>query len=755
MPELSSNEKISHYRIVSKIGAGGMGEVFLAKDTRLDRPIALKILPADFAADSERMRRFVQEAKATSALNHPNIITIYEIGETDDTHFIAAEYIEGETLRERLKANNFSANDCLEVGIQVASALQAAHCVNIVHRDIKPENIMIRPDGLVKILDFGIAKLVEMRNADFGMRNAEAETLRQPPQNNPQSAIPNPQSTSPGVIIGTANYMSPEQAQGKAVDARSDIFSCGVVLYEMLAGCQPFAGETAMDAIGRILHKEPTPLNQLLPEISAEFERIINKALCKDCEERYQSAKDLLIDLKELKEELSFQSKLKRATQSSRETEAQTQIIKAATDENIRATQGTSYANSIAVLPFANLSNDAENEYFCDGLAEELLNALAKIEDLKVAARTSAFSFKNKNVEISEIGKTLNVKTVLEGSVRKSGNRLRITVQLINAADGYHLWSERYDREMRDIFDVQDEITLAVVDALKLKLFGEEKAALLKRGTDNTEAYECYLKGLYHNNKYTPEGWTRAIEYFDEAIRQEPEYAAAFAAKARCQHYLYYYAVVSPDEIVDRWRATTNRALELDEQAADAHLSLAKFYFYRERDWAQAEREFKRAIELNPNSADARQFYGMFLASRRRMDEAVREGEIALELDPLSLPAKLHIGWIYWSASRFDDTIRQAEQMIEIEPNFFGAYFHLGLAHLGKGKTERAVEAFQKSMTLNATPYVLSFSGWAYALAGKREKAFAVINQLLDEKKQQFTPAFNVARVYGGLNETD
>ncbi|HEY0657582.1 MAG TPA: protein kinase, partial [Pyrinomonadaceae bacterium] len=1216
--ELAANTNLSHYRIARKLGSGGMGEVYLAEDKRLDRSIALKILPADLAADPERMRRFVLEAKATSALNHPNIITIYEIDAEGETRFIAAEYIEGETLRERLKANRFSVDDCLEVAVQITSALQAAHHVNIVHRDIKPENIMIRPDGLVKILDFGIAKLTEKRAAI----DAEAATRQQA-----QTAL--------GMIIGTAAYMSPEQAQGKAVDARSDIFSFGVVLYEMLSGKQPFEGENAIDVIGRILHKEPISLNQLLPEIPAELERIINKALCKDCPERYQTAKDLLVDLKELKQELDFQSKLKRAAQTSKETAAQTQIIKAGTGENSRTTSETTYANSIAVLPFSNMSADAENEYFCDGLAEELLNALAKIddlkvaartsafsfkgknvntgeianalnvktilegsvrksgnrlritvqlvnasdgyhlwserydremkgifdlqdeitlavvdalkvklfgdekeavlkrgtnnteayefylkgrfhwnkrtgdnlkkaielfqqavekdpnyalayvgladsyliigsyagtpasevlpqaraaatraleiddqlaearasmahvywrsleweraeaefkhaislnpnyatahqfyseylralrrfdeqlreiklaqeieplshiigtfvgaafhnlgetdaainewkrvielepnfslthfflanayvtqkryeeaineaqkavnlsgrgnlplgglgyayamsgrrsealavikeleekharreatgfdlahvysglkdndkavnwlekdfetgntslliyiaynplypqlgedpryqdllrrmgfpadviprhkatpeakteifntetrnsiavlpfadmsadanneyfcdglaeeilnalakiEDLKVAARTSAFSFKNKNVEVSRIGKTLNVKTVLEGSVRKSGSKLRITVQLINAADGYHLWSERYDREMRDIFDVQDEITLAVVDALKVKLLGEEKADLLKRYTDNTEAYELYLKGLYHNNKYTPEGWTRAIEYFDEAIRREPEYAAAFAAKAHCQHYLYYYAVVPPDEIVPQWRATTNRALELDERVADAHLSLAKFYFYRERDWERAEREFKRAIELNPNSALAHQFYGMFLASRRRMDEAIREGEIALELDPLSLVVNLHIGWVYWSANRFDDTFRQATRMIEIEPNFFGAYLHLGTAQLAKGNYEEAVEAFRKSSVLGGTTYVLSFLGWAYALAGKREEAFVVIDQLLDAKKQQFTPAFNIARVYSGLGLTD
>ncbi|CAN5567827.1 hypothetical protein BH18ACI1_BH18ACI1_07820 [soil metagenome] len=434
---------------------------------------------------------------------------------------------------------------------------------------------------------------------------------------------------------------------------------------------------------------------------------------------------------------------------------SETQILPAIRQSVEVPTQLLQNTPSIAVLPFSNMSADAENEYFCDGLAEELLNALAKIDELKVAARTSAFSFKGKNTNVSEVGRVLNVNSVLEGSVRKSGNRLRITVQLINAANGYHLWSERYDREMQDIFDVQDEITLAVVDALKVKLLGEEKAAVLKRGTDNTEAYEFYLKGIYHSNKYTTEGWTQAIEYFDEATRKETKYAAAFAGKANCQHYLYYYAVISPDEIIDEWRATTMRALELDDGVAEAHLSLAQYYFYRKRDWECVEREFERAIELNPNSTDAHQFYGMFLASRERFEEGIREGEIALELDPLSLSANIHVSWISWAANRFDDTLRQAERMIEIEPHFSGAYFQKGMAHLGKRERTSTLEAFQKASNLAGTTYVLSYLGWAYALAGKREEALAVINELLEAKKREFTPAINIARVYGGLSETD
>lgn len=737
---LNAGEQIGRYRIRFSLGAGGMGEVFLADDTRLDRKVALKILPSEVAADPDRMRRFVQEAKATSALNHPNIITIHEIGDSDDIHFIVTEYIEGETLREHLKRGFFSLNDCLEVSVQIASALQAAHSVKIVHRDIKPENIMIRPDGLVKILDFGIAKLTEKTIESI---DAEAATAIKA-------------ETDAGMIIGTAAYMSPEQAQGKPIDARSDIFSFGVVLYEMLSGKQPFEGESAMDVIGRILHKEPIPLNQLLPEIPAELEQIIDKALCKNCRERYQTAKDLLNDLKEFKQELDFQSKLERISSApNKETEGQTQIFKSATDENTRTTYEMAYANSIAVMPFSNMSADAENEYFCDGLAEELLNALAKIDELKVAARTSAFSFKNKNVEVNQIGKTLNVRTVLEGSVRKSGNRLRITVQLINASDGFHLWSERYDREMKDIFEVQDEITLAVVDALKVKLFGDEKVALLKRYTDNTEAYDLYLRGLYHHNKHTAEGWLKALEYFEKAVEIEPNYAPAYAGIGISCVTLHIFGVLVPDEIIPKWKEATDRALAIDERLSEGHLSLATFYFYHEWNWAEAEREFKRSIELNANSALTHFFYGLFLSTRERSEEGIEEGRRARELDPLSFQGNVICGWIYMFADRQAEVLTVVRKLKELEANFYGAYWLEGSVHLANGEFNAAVKLLQKAVDLGSDQIVLSTLGCAYGLAGKQEEALDVLHRLLEIREQQYATAFNIARVYAGLGDNE
>lgn len=732
-------QTISHYRVIEKIGAGGMGEVYLAENTKLDRRVALKILPTEVASNQEWRRRFVQEAKATAVLNHPNIAHVYEIGEEDGVHFIAMEYVDGETLRQILSRRKLGMKPALDLAAQVAAGLSAAHKAGIVHRDIKPENIMLREDGLVKVLDFGLAKLVEQTPL-----NSKAETRIEV-------------QTQAGMVMGTVAYMSPEQAGARQVDARTDIFSLGEVLYEMLTGRQPFTGETISHTIVAILEKDPPPLSQFIKDVPAEIERIIEKALAKNADARYQTANDFLRDLRQLCRRLEFEAEFGASLSgSSKASESETQILKARTRVEEMPLEGAAQnKNSIAVLPFANISADAENEYFCDGLAEELLNALAKIEGLKVAARTSSFSFKGKDTKISDIGEALKVSSVLEGSVRKVGNRVRITAQLVKVSDGYDLWSECYDRQLEDVFDVQDEITLAVVKALKMKLLGEEKAAVLKRYTDNTEAYDLYLKGRYYYNKYTGEGWKKAIEYFEKATQKEPEYAPAHAGISACLGISWYFGLLQASEAVPKWMAAVTRALDIDSNLAEGHLQLGKSLFFYEWNWHEAEREYKRAIELNPNSSEAHQFYGMFLASRERFDEAISEGRLALELDPLSLFANIQAGWIYRIAGRLDDALEQARKMIEIEPNFHGAYWLMGGAYLAKGMHEEAGQAFQKSFDLGSNQIALSELGCTYGLQGNRDEALRVLNQLLEIRKQQYLPAFNIARVYVGLGETD
>ncbi len=729
--ELSANTTLSHYRIVSKIGEGGMGEVYLAQDTKLDRKVALKILPADVAAHPDRMKRFVQEARAASSLNHPNIITIHEIGETASGHFIGTEFIDGETLRERMSRGGVELRDTLDIVLPVASALTAAHGAGIVHRDIKPENIMLRRDGIVKVLDFGLAKLVEQTPLD-----AEAETRMQV-------------QTQAGVILGTAAFMSPEQARGQEVDARSDIWSLGCVLYEMLTRQQPFRGDTTTDVLANIIHREPPSILIRCPDAPAELERIIIRAVCKNKAERYQTANELLADLKQLQKRLEFEAELERSSSPDKETEAQTQIIRAA------MTVETEISNSVAVLPFANLSADAENEYFCDGLADELLNSLAKIDDLKVAARTSAFSFKGKNVNVSEIGERLGVKNVLEGSVRKSGNRLRISVQLVNASDGFHLWSERYDREMQDIFELQDEITLSVTDALKVRLLGKDRDVVLKRYTDDAEAYELFLKGRYHYYKYSAEGWRRAIEFFEKAIEKEPNYAPAYAGMNSSLGFLWFLGFLPAEQAVPQMKAAAIKALEMDENLAEAHLSQAMISFFYDWEWQKAEQEFKRAVALDPHNAEALSFYSMFLGFEERFDEAIDQGGRALAIDPLSLLINMNVGWTYFSAGLFDKTLDQVGKMIEVEPDFYGCYWLRGAIYLSEGEYDNAVNELKKAVSLGGRQIVLADLGSAYGLAGKNDEATAILGQLLEMRQREYVPAICMARIYSRIGEND
>jgi serine/threonine-protein kinase len=721
--KLETGKCFGHYEIINQIGAGGMGEVYLAKDKKLDRNVAVKILNEEFSQDASNLNRFIREAKATSRLNHPNILVVHEIGQQENTNYIVSEFINGKTLREVIKEKRLKLSEVLDISIPIADALCTAHSSNIIHRDIKPENIMVRPDGVVKVLDFGLAKVVQQKDrSNFGLEESTVQLSH----------------TAKDVIMGTVSYMSPEQARAQRVDARTDIFSFGIMLYEMLTGQQPFTGETFSHTIVAILEKEPPPLSQFISSFPPEIERIIKNCLAKKADKRYSMAKSLLDDLKDLKEELAFQSKLERRSASNKKTETETQFIRAA------ITAKTEKRNSIAVLPFTNISAEAENEYFCDGLAEELLNALAKIDDLKVAARTSAFSFKNKNTEVSQIGKTLNVSTILEGSVRKSGNRIRISLQLINVADGYHLWSERYDREMKEIFDVQDEITLAVVDALKVKLFGEEKAAILKRYTDSPEAYELYLKGLYHCYKWTDEGFRKSIEYFEKALEEDPEFAPAYAKIADYYHFTSHIGLFSPHEIHPKWKAAAQRALEIDEGLADAHLAMAHIYFY-----------FDRAIELNANSTDAHKYYGLFLASRERFDQAVAEGKKALALDPLSIAVNIVGGFIYLFVDRLDDALGLVRQMIELDSNAPQGYWVGGSLLMANGKYEEAVEAFQKSLSLGDNQMALAKLGCAYGLVGRRDEALKILDQLFEMRKCRYAAPFNIARVYAGLGDND
>jgi len=717
--------KLSHYEIRSKIGAGGMGEVYLAQDTKLDRKVALKILPADVANDPQRLRRFVQEAKAVSALNHPNIITIHQIDRIESIDFIATEFIEGVTLRQHLEKTRIKIGETLDIALQITAALAAAHAAGIVHRDIKPENIMLRADGYVKVLDFGLAKLVEQPTT---LVDAEAQT---------RALF----KTEPGLVVGTLHYMSPEQARGLEVDARTDIFSFGAVLYEMLAGRIPFKGDSKADIFVSLLERDPPPLAQYSSDIPPELEHIVRMCLAKDREQRYQSMAELVSDLKNVTTRLSQGLYVSGA-------EA-TQQFPAATATAIAP------GPSIAVLPFDNLSADAENEYFCDGLAEDLINALSKVDQLRVMARTSAFALKGKNLSVSEIGGILKVGTVVEGSVRKAGNRLRINVQLINVADGYPLWSERYDQEMADIFEVQDEISLAIVKALKVKLLGGEEAEVRKRHTENAKAYELYLKGRYQFNKWSEEGYLRAIGFFEQAITEAPDYALAYCGLSDSYSNLRYFGFMPSSEVLPKQRAAAMKALEIDPTLAEAHISLAYLKLFYEWDWPGAEQQFNQGLSLNPHFAIERSMYGLLLGITNRPAEALAQGERALELDPLSLVSSMDVGWIFWAARDYQRMKEQGRRLIELEPLFYGGYLLMGMAAWSNLEYEEAIEAMEKTVALGGGLMMMGHLGHLYGEAGQTEKAQQVLDQLFALREQRYVPSFHIGLAYAGLGELD
>ena len=700
--DVGAGARVEHYQIVGLLGKGGMGEVFLAQDTRLDRRVALKILPTASSTDSDRLTRFVREAKAASALNHPNIITVYDIGETGGTHFIAYEFIDGRTLREFANGRSVSAASALDIGIQIVSALVDAHGAGIVHRDLKPDNVMVRASGQVKLLDFGIARLTRTAEANSTVTSMNGQT---------QS----------GILIGTPQFMSPEQARGTAVDHQTDIFSFGVILYELLSGASPFAADTVADVLAAVLTREPPPLIGVPPTLAD----VVSKAMQKDRSRRYETAAELLRDLTDVRQHLDGHT---------------------ATVRNV---------NSVAVLPFAHMSADEDNEHFCDGLAEELLNALSKVDALKVAARTSAFSFKGKNVDVGTIARTLGVNTVVEGSVRRSGKRLRISVQLINATDGYQLWSERYDREVGDIFALQDDITVAVVEALRLKLLGEERAAVLKRHTDNAEAYELFLKGRFHSHKYTAQGWTRAIEFFEKAIALQPDYALAYAGAAACRACLWYFGLLPAEQTILQCKTAIRQALAIDDGVADAHLYVALIAFFYDWDYQRAEEAFKRSFALSPDNPEALSYYAIFLAVVGRGEEAIAVSRKALRLDPLAPLIGMNSGWAYLSAGAPGEASLQATKMIESDPDFYGSYWLQGVIHLGQGEFEPAVEHLRTAVSLGGHPVVVADLATACTLAGMQDEGNAILQQLLAMRRDHYVPASCLARVYGRSGDTE
>jgi len=741
---------ISHYKILEKLG-GGMGVVYKAQDLKLDRFVALKFLPHHLSADEDEKKRFVHEAKAASALDHPNICTIYEIDETEDGRlFIVMAYYEGETLKKKVASSQLPVNSVIDIAIQIAQGLAKAHEHGIVHRDIKPANVMITKDGVVKILDFGVAKLAGQTR-----------------------------HTKTGATVGTVAYMSPEQTRGAEVDHRTDIWALGVVLYEMITGQLPFKGEYEQAVMYSIMNEAPEPITALRPEVPVTLEQVVAKAMAKDPEERYPHSEEMRRDLESIQNELkprTTQARVREMPRSFFYTSAAVLLVviligglflwqraeKRKNNVEMQGGKGVSEEavafarNRVAVLPLANLSPAVEDEYFADGLTEEFISMLSKVGGLRVIARTSIMPYKEKSKSAAEIGRELKVGKILEGSVRKAQDRLRLTVRLIDVGTQDLLWSQVYNREIKDIFDIQSDIASQVAHALQVQFMEGESPGFGMAFTKNSEAYALYLKGRYFWNKRTEAGFKKAIEYFEQALEKDPKYAVAHSGIADCYNLLSRYGILSPREGSLKAKASALRALELDTTLVEAHASLAFVKLFYDWEWLGAEQELERAIKLNPSYPSAHHWYSHYFMATGRFEASLAESKLALECDPIDLALNTHLGYHYYYARQYIQATDQLQKTLEMEPSFARAHYYLGLVYVQLGRSDKSFIEFQK--TTNFSRGQISYKaslGHAYAIFGKRDEALAILDELRKLSEPSYVAAFDIALLYLGLGDKD
>ena len=757
------------YRIVEKIGEGGQGTVYRAVDTTLDRPAVVKVLPPDLTDSTSNLVRFEREAKLASSLDHPNICTIFGLHKVDGIHFIAMQFVEGRNVRDLVAGRPLDLRQALSITIQVTNALAAAHARGIVHRDIKARNVMVTRNGNVKVLDFGLAKLIE----------------------HPHAALSDPQLTEVGVPYGTSTYAAPEQAQGLPVDHRGDIFSTGVLLYEMLAGTWPFRGKTALDVRYAVVYHRPKPIAEARGEDSPLIQRIqgiLDRALAKSAEDRYQRIEDMRAELQDILRELevdsSFGSSLADATQSIAPpvatvappiAEPATQIPRTTPRiilpvaiglsaliivlallalRNAPATNSSSTINSLAVLPFGNL--DPSTQYLSDGITESLIENLSQLPDLKVKSSSTVFHYKGRNTDPKQIGRVLGVHALLSGNVVQRGDEVEISVELIDVRDDSHIWGERYSRKVSEVVAVPQQISRDVSQKLRSRADGVDHAQITRNYSPDSEAYRLYLQGRFNWNKRTVEGLRKGIDYFGQAIMRDQDYSLAYAGLADCYLLLNVYNVTSADDSYPKAEAAANRALSLNSNLAEAHTALGFVTYRYHLKWAEAEHHFKKALSVNPSYATAHQWYASYLAASGRLNESVAEAKTAHELEPFSLTIYSdYIRSLYY-AGQLDQAQLEAEKLREMDPNFARAYYELGLVLEEQGKLEEAIAAFRnalKNAPDNVT--VLTALGHAQGLAGKKAEAERVIARLQELSKKQYVSSYQTAVVHAGLNNRD
>ena len=696
------------YEILQPIGSGGMGDVYRARDSRLDRHVAIKVLPEHLARDPEALGRFEREAKAVAALSHPNILAIHDFASDQGVWFAVTELLEGETLRGRVDAGPLAWRKAVETAMAVADGLSAAHAKGIIHRDLKPDNIFLTSDGRVKILDFGLAR---WRDASSHEGAARAET-------------------EPGTVLGTVNYMSPEQVRGIQADPPSDIFSLGCVIYEMVAGKQAFSRSSGAETMAAILHDEPPELTSSGKRIPQDVDRVIRHCLEKNPHERFQSARDLAFALKAL---LADSATVRAASPRSKRT-----------------------IDALAVLPFTNASGDPNADYLSDGITESLINGLSQLPKLRIVARSVVFRYKGRDADPQTIGQELNVRALLTGRVMQRGENLNVQAELVDVASGSQLWGEQYNRKFADIFAVQEEIAQQISDKLRFKLTGDEKKRLSKRHTQNSEAYQLYLKGRYYWNRRLPDRVKKGIEYFQQAIEQDPNFAPAYAGIADCYGSLVVYGAVAPHDAFPKIKAAAAKALDVDENLAEAHTSMGFAKTFYDWDWKGAEREFQRAFELKLNYAPAHHYCSLLYTVLSRSEEAVAESKMAQEIEPLSIAISSGVALAYYYARRYDEAMQESRRTIELDPSFIVAYFCLGLAEEQKGMYTEAIASHEKAVQVGpGIPRSLAALGHAYALAGQSDRARKIIDELNQASSQRYIPPVEVVPIYAALGEVD